>query len=240
MVLAMLLEVKNLCIKYGQAVAVKDVSLDIGEGEVVSILGANGAGKTSTIRAISGLKKPVSGEVWFAGRRIDRLPAHQIARLGVVQVPAGRQIFGPMSVLDNLKIGACQRRDKSKVKQDLEAMFEHFPRLKERQSQLGGSLSGGEQQMLAVARALMSSPKLILMDEPSIGLSPLMVAEIGRIITDINQRGLSILLVEQNCRMALKLSARAYVMELGRVSLSGACDVLANDEQVQKCYLGAV
>jgi branched-chain amino acid transport system ATP-binding protein len=236
----MLLEVKNLLVKYGEATAVREVSLHIEEGEVVAILGANGAGKTSIIRAISGLTQVAKGEIWFDGKRVDRLPAHKIAQLGIAQIPAGRQIFSPMTVLENLKLGASQRRDRAKIKQDLEATFEHFPILKERQSQLGGSLSGGEQQMLAVARALMSSPKLLLMDEPSVGLAPIMVAEIGRIVGDINARGLSILLVEQNSRMALKLSSRAYVLELGKVALSGDCDTLADDEEVRKCYLGAV
>ena len=232
-----MLEVKNLTIRYGQAVAVRDVSLDVGEGEVVALLGANGAGKTSIIQTISGLKHPAAGEIRFKGARIDHLPAHKIARMGVIQVPTGRQIFGPMSVLDNLKVGVGHR-DKAVVKQDLQAMFEHFPRLEERKSQAGGSLSGGEQQMLAVARAMMMSPQLLLMDEPSIGLSPIMVNEVAKIIADLNSRGLSILLVEQNCRMALRLASRAYVLQLGSIALAGsACD-LENNDEVQRCYLG--
>ena len=236
----MLLEVKDLKIQYGQAKAVHGVSLNVEQGEIVAILGANGAGKTSIIRAISGLKRPSGGEIWFQGKRIDRLPPHEIVKLGVIQIPAGRMIFAPMTVLDNLRIGASLRKDRSKIKQDLESMFVHFPILKEKQAQLGGQLSGGQQQMLAVARALMAGPKLLLMDEPSIGLSPIMVAEIGRIIKDINDRGLSVLLVEQNCRMALKLAKRAYVLELGSISLSGDSKSLVNNEQIQKCYLGGV
>lgn len=234
----MLLEVKDLTVRYGQAEAVRNVSLNVGEGEVVAIIGANGAGKTSIMQAISGLKRPAGGEIWFEGSRIDGMSAHKIARSGIVQVPPGRQIFGPMSVLDNLKVGVGHRKDKAQIKQDLDNMFEHFPRLEERKSQAGGSLSGGEQQMLAVARAMMMSPKLLLMDEPSIGLSPIMVNEVAKIIADINSHGLSILLVEQNCRMALRLASRAYVLELGKIALTGAACDLAENEEVQKCYLG--
>jgi branched-chain amino acid transport system ATP-binding protein len=198
----MLLEVNNLRINYGQAKAVDGVSLNVGEGEIVAIVGANGAGKITIMRTISELNKPTNGEIWFQGKRIDRLPAHQIVKLGIAHVPAGRMIFAPMTVLDNLRMGACLRKDRSRIIEDLESTYQHFPILKERQSQLGGQLSGGQQQILAIARALMAGPRLLLMDEPSIGLSPLLVAEVAKIIRDINQRGLSILLVEQNCRMA--------------------------------------
>jgi branched-chain amino acid transport system ATP-binding protein len=234
----MLLEVKNLFVQYAKAKAIEDVSLSVDEGEVVSMVGANGAGKTTFLRTISGLKKPTSGEIWFQSRRIDNLPAHEVVKLGISQVPAERMILSPMTVLDNLRMGSVLRRDKKNINRDMETVFEHFPILKERRTQLAGSLSGGEQQMLAVARALMANPKLLLMDEPSIGLSPILVAEIGKIIRDINKGGISILLVEQNCRLALKLASRAYVLELGKVVLEGAAAELLNDDRVKKYYLG--
>ncbi len=228
----MLFEIKDLKVQYGKAQAVKGVSLSVQEGEVVSIVGANGAGKSTIIRTISGLKQPVSGEIYFQGKRVDGLPAHELVKIGVVQIPAGRLI------VPNLRMGAYLRKDRDKINRDLEDIFKHFPILKERRKQLGGSMSGGEQQMLAVARALMAAPKLLLMDEPSIGLSPLFVAEVGKIIRDINQTGISILLVEQNCRLALKLASRAYILELGKIALEGEAGVLLNDERVQKHYLG--
>jgi len=234
----MLLEIKKLTVHYGKALALEDVSLDLGEGEIVSIVGSNGAGKTTIIRTISGLKGPTSGEIWFEGKLIVGLPAHKIVKMGIVQIPAGRQIFATMSVLDNLKIGAYLRKDQANIKKDLESIYEHFPVLKEKQTQMGGQLSGGQQQMLAVARALMSGPKLLLMDEPSIGLSPILVAEVGKIIKDINRQGISILLVEQNSRMALKLAKRAFILELGRIALKGNCEDLINNEEVKRCYLG--
>jgi branched-chain amino acid transport system ATP-binding protein len=234
----MLLEIKDLKIQYGKAVAVKGVSLNVREGEVVSIVGANGAGKTTIIRAISGVKKQAAGEIFFQGKKIDRIAAHDRVGLGIVQVPAERMIIAPMTVIDNLRIGAYLRNDSDEINKDLENIFNHFPILKERRTQLGGQLSGGEQQMLAVGRALMSKPRLLLMDEPSIGLSPILVAEVGNIIRDINKGGISILLVEQNCRMALKLASRAYVLETGSIVLEGESDKLLNDERVQKHYLG--
>ena len=234
----MLFEIKDLKVQYGKAQAVKGVSLSVQEGEVVSIVGANGAGKSTIIRTISGLKQPVSGEIYFQGKRVDGLPAHELVKIGVVQIPAGRLIVPNMTVIDNLRMGAYLRKDRDKINRDLEDIFKHFPILKERRKQLGGSMSGGEQQMLAVARALMAAPKLLLMDEPSIGLSPLFVAEVGKIIRDINQTGISILLVEQNCRLALKLASRAYILELGKIALEGEAGVLLNDERVQKHYLG--
>jgi branched-chain amino acid transport system ATP-binding protein len=236
----MLLEVKNLKVQYGKAKAVEGVSLDVAEGEIVSIVGANGAGKTTIIRTISGLKRPASGEIWFQNRRIDHMPSHQIVKLGIVQIPAGRMIFAPMTVLDNLKIGAYLRKDREQVKQDLEAVYRYFPILKDRKSQLGGQLSGGQQQMLAIGRALMAGPKLLLMDEPSTGLSPILVAEIGEIIKEINKAGHSVLLVEQNCRMALKLAHRGYILELGTITIEGESKNLINDERVKKCYLGGI
>ncbi len=234
----MLLEIKDLTVNYGKAKALEDVSLNVDEGEVVCIVGANGAGKTTILRTISGLKKPASGEIRFQDRRIDGIPAHNVVKTGIVQIPAGRMIFAPMTVLDNLKMGALLRKDRQNIAQDLDIMYEHFPILKERRTQLGGQLSGGEQQMLAIARALMASPKLLLMDEPSMGLSPLLVAEVSDIIKNINQEGISILLVEQNCRMAFKLAKRAYILELGKIALEGDAVELANDERVKKYYLG--
>lgn len=233
-----LLEIRDLTVHYDKALAVESVSLEINEGEIVSIVGANGAGKTTVIRSISGQKKPTSGEIIFEGKRINGMPPYDVVKLGVVQIPAGRQIFSTMSVLDNLKIGAYLRKDRDGIKKDLEGVYQHFPILKEKQSQAGGQLSGGQQQMLAVGRALMAGPRLLLMDEPSIGLSPILVAEVGKIIKDINSRGISILLVEQNARMALKLASRAYILETGRISLKGNCEDLIDNEEVQRCYLG--
>jgi branched-chain amino acid transport system ATP-binding protein len=236
----MLLDVKELRVQFGKAIALCGVSLQVEAGEIVAIVGANGAGKTTIMRSISGLKRPACGQIWFEGKRIDHLPAHEIVRRGIVQVPAGRMIFAPMTVQDNLKMGACLRKDPRTVREDLEGIYEHFPRLKERLKQLGGSLSGGEQQMLAIARALMARPRLLLLDEPTIGLSPVLVEEVGRIIQDINSRGMGILLVEQNCRLALKLAQRAYVLEIGAIALAGPCQDLAKDERVQACYLGGI
>lgn len=236
----MLLEVRDLTVHYGKALALDKVSLRIEEGEIVSIVGANGAGKTTVIRSISGLTKPTSGEIWFRDKRIDKMPPYNVVKLGIVQIPAGRQIFSMMSVLDNLKVGAHLRKDHAGIKRDLESVYEHFPILKGRQSQAGGRLSGGQQQMLAVGRALMTDPKLLLMDEPSMGLSPLLVAEVGRIIEDINSRGISILLVEQNARMAFKLASRAYILETGRIALQGKCEDLVDNEEVKRIYMGGV
>jgi len=234
----MLLEIRDLTVHYGKAIAIESVSLDVDEGEIVSIVGANGAGKTTIIRTVSGLDRPTSGEIRFQGKRIDGMPAYNIAKLGIVQIPAGRQIFGTMSVLDNLKVGTYLRKDRDQIKSDLAMVYKHFPILKERQRQAGGQLSGGQQQMLAVGRALMASPKLLLMDEPSIGLSPILVAEVGKIIRDINQQGISILLVEQNARMALKLAKRAYILKTGKIAMKGNCEDLITNEEVKSCYLG--
>jgi branched-chain amino acid transport system ATP-binding protein len=234
----MLLEIEKLRVSYEKAAALKGICLNVNEGELISIVGANGAGKTTILRTISGLKKPTSGDILFQGKKIDGMPPHQIVKIGIAQIPAGRMIFASMTVLDNLKIGAFLRKDKKRITQDLEMIYKHFPILKERHAQLGGQLSGGEQQMLAIARCLMASPKLLLMDEPSIGLSPLLVAEVGNIIKNINQEGISIVLVEQNARMALKLAQRAYVLELGAVTLEGDAEELANDERVKKAYFG--
>lgn len=234
----MLLEIKDLRVNYEKAEAIKGFSLKMDEGEAFAIVGANGAGKTTILRTISGLKKPTSGEVWFQDKRIDGMPAHQIIKMGIVHVPAGRMLFAPMTVLDNLKIGAYVRKDKQNIKRDIDAMYEHFPILRERGAQLAGSLSGGEQQMLAIACALMARPKLLLMDEPSTGLSPLLVAELGNIIKDVHQSGVSIILVEQNTRLAFKLAKRGYILEVGSVVLEGSTEELANSELVKKAYLG--
>ncbi len=235
----MLLEIKNLSVHYGMAEALRDISMSIAEGEIIALIGANGAGKTTTLRTISGLKTPTSGDIWFQDRRINRLPPHHIVKRGIAHIPEGRVVFAPMTVLDNLKMGAYLRKDRSKVAEDLEDIYRHFPVLKERRKQLSGSLSGGEQQMLAVARALMSSPRLLLMDEPSMGLSPVMVEEVSNIIRDINQSGISIVLVEQNAQMALELANRAYVLEVGRITIEGDAKQLANDSRIKEAYLGA-
>jgi branched-chain amino acid transport system ATP-binding protein len=234
-----LLDIKDLTVYYGKALALSRVTLQVNEGEIVSIVGANGAGKTTCIRTISGSKQLSGGQITFGGKRIDRMPAYDVVKLGVVQVPAGRQIFQLMSVLDNLLVGAHRRKDKAGIKRDLESVYEHFPILREKKSQNGGELSGGQQQMLAVGRALMADPQILLMDEPSIGLSPILVAEVGKIIRGINRdRGISILLVEQNARMALRLASRAYILENGRIALTGNCEDLIDNDEVRRCYLG--
>jgi len=234
----MLLEIKDLKVHYGRAETLKAISINLAEGSVISIVGANGAGKTTILRTISGLKRPTSGEIRFQGNRIDGLPAHAIVRLGIVQIPEGGMIFAPMTVLANLKMGAYLRRDKAQVTKDLDSVYQLFPILKERSGQRAGTLSGGEQRMLAISRALMASPKLLLMDEPSMGLAPMLVEEIGKTIKDIERSAFSILLVEQNTRMAFGLSNKAYVLELGSIILEGDPKELANDERVRKIYLG--
>jgi len=234
----MLLEVRDIWVHYEKVAALQGVSLELNEGEIVCLLGANGAGKTTTLRTISGLKRPSKGEVWYQGQRIDSLRSQEIVRRGIAQIPEGRRIFPHMSVMDNLAMGAYLRKDKAQKDRDLEDMFEHFPILKERRRQLGGSLSGGEQQMLSAARALMTKPKLLLMDEPTLGLSPIMVQEVAKIVTAISQTGVSIILVEQNARVALRLAHRAYVLETGTIALSGNCQELAGNDHVQRAYLG--
>jgi branched-chain amino acid transport system ATP-binding protein len=234
-----LLEVKDLTVYYGKALALSRLTLQVSEGEIVAIVGANGAGKTTCIRTISGSKQAGAGSISFAGTRIDKMPPFDVVRLGVVQVPAGRQIFQTMSVLDNLMVGAHRRKDRDGIKRDLESVYEHFPILKEKKNQAGGELSGGQQQMLAVGRALMADPRILLMDEPSVGLSPILVAEVGKIIRDINRhRGISILLVEQNARLALRLSSRAYILENGRIALTGNSADLVDNDEVKRLYLG--
>jgi branched-chain amino acid transport system ATP-binding protein len=237
--MASILDVKGLNVSYGKARVLQDINIHVDEGEIVTILGANGAGKTTILRAITGLKKADSGEVTFKGKSISGWTADKVVKNGIAMVPEGRLIFGPMSVEENLQLGSWTRqRDREGVKKSFEDIYSHFPILKERKNQLGGSLSGGQQQMLAVARALMANPQLMLMDEPSIGLSPLMVEEVGKIILDINSRGIPVLLVEQNARVALELAHRAYILEVGSITLEGESKQLLNDPRVQKAYLG--
>lgn len=234
----MLLEVKDLRVHYGKAEALKGVSISVDKGEIVTLIGANGAGKTTILRSISGLKTPTLGEIWFQGNRIDGVSPHKIVKMGIAHIPEGRKVFAPMTVMENLEMGAYLRKDKHAMAADLERIFESFPVLKERRRQLAGSLSGGEQQMLATARALMASPKLLLMDEPSMGLSPVLTEEVALMITKIGQGGVSIVLVEQNSTMALRLANRAYVLEVGIIALEGDAKELVNDNRLKKAYLG--
>ena len=235
----MLLEVKNISVFYGQVQAINQVSLDVGEGEIVTLIGANGAGKTTVLNTISGLLSPASGEIRFAGQRIDGLEPSRVVGIGISQIPEGRRVFPFLTVNENIEIGAYLRKDKGGIKRDRERLFHMFPVLRDRMSQMARTLSGGEQQMLAVARALMAKPRLLLMDEPTLGLSPLMCQEVARMIQQINQEGITIVLVEQNCQMAFSLAQRGYVLETGRMTLQGDADELRNNEHVKKAYLGA-
>ena len=234
----MLLSVKDLWVHYGRAEALKGVSVDVPGGAIVALLGANGAGKTTTLRAISGLKRGSSGEIWFEGSRIDSLSPHEIVRKGIAHVPEGRQLFLSLTVKQNLMMGAFLLKKKADFMRKVDQMTDHFPNLKDRLGHRACDLSGGEQQMVAIARALMSNPRVLLMDEPSIGLSPIMVKEVAEIIKSINSLGVTVVLVEQNARMALRLADSAYVLEVGRVVLSGKADALAQDERVKAAYLG--
>lgn len=234
----MLLEIKDLWVHYGKAEALKGISLEVEEGSIITLIGANGAGKTTTLRTISGLQNITSGEIWYQGKRIDQLSPHQIVRLGIAHVPEGRQLFYSLSVLQNLEMGGFLLKKKSYLKKNIKSMIEHFPNLKDRLKHQATQLSGGEQQMVAVSRALMSNPKLLLMDEPSIGLSPIMVSEVAKIITQISESGVSILLVEQNARMALRLANNAYVLEVGKIALSGNAQMVAKNGYVTEAYLG--
>ena len=233
-----MLDVKNLSVYYEKVEAVRGVSLALQKGSVVSVIGSNGAGKTTLLRTICGLKRPSLGEILFEGKRIDMLPPESTVRLGVSHVPEGRRIFRKMSVLENLLMGAFCRKGKGEINRDIETVFEYFPILMERKGQRAGTLSGGEQQMLAIARALLAKPKLLLLDEPSLGLAPKIVAEIGEIIQEINRTGVSILLVEQNASLALALCQHGYVMQLGEVVLQGQREDLLSNELVQRAYLG--
>jgi branched-chain amino acid transport system ATP-binding protein len=233
-----MLEVKNLNVHYGVIQALKDISLTVNQGEIVTLIGANGAGKTTTLRTISGLIKATSGEILLEGKNITTLPAPDRVQQGISQVPEGRRIFPPMSVLENLEMGAFLRKDKADIKKDIEMVYDLFPILGKRRKQSAGTLSGGEQQMLAMGRALMSRPRILLLDEPSMGLAPLLVREIFEIIKNINQNGTTILLVEQNASMALSIAHRAYVLENGSIVISGTGEELAKSGDIQKSYLG--
>jgi branched-chain amino acid transport system ATP-binding protein len=234
-----MLRLNNVRAGYGPVVALHDISIEVPAGGIVTLLGANGAGKSSTLRVISGLLRPSAGSVEFLGRRIDRLPPEKIVSLGISHVPEGRQLFTDLTVMENLRLGAYVRRDRNGIEEDIEAMFRYFPILGERREQHAGSLSGGEQQMLAIARGLMSRPKLLLLDEPSLGLAPLVVAEIFRILRRINQEeGVTVLLVEQNAASALEFASYGYVLETGRIVIGNTSEALRQDEAVRRSYLG--
>lgn len=235
---AKLLSVEGMHASYGPIEALKGVSLFVREGEIVTVIGANGAGKTSTLMCVSGVHPIRSGKIVFDGHEIDRMPAHQLLKRGLAHVPEGRKIFPRLTVRENLLLGAYVRDDKVEIEKDIEKVFELFPILKQRQSQSGGTLSGGEQQMLAIGRALMSRPKMLLMDEPSMGVAPILVLKIFEAIRELNRKGVSILLVEQNARLALKLADRGYVMETGRIVLEDRAEELLKDSRVRCCYLG--
>ena len=234
----MLLSVKDIRVHYDTVEVIKGISLEVDKGAIVSLVGANGAGKSTTLKTISGLKHPTSGEIWFKDQRIDRWSPASIVSSGIAHVPERRRLFSKMTVLENLWAGAYLRKDKNKVNVDLERLFEHFPILKDRRKQRAGTLSGGEQQMLAIARALMSEPELILMDEPSLGLSPTMISEITTIINNIHRDGVTIILVEQNVRLALEAADKIYVLETGKVVLEGTAKELKDSEEIKKAYLG--
>lgn len=234
-----MLEVRDLNVYFGVIQAIKNISFDVDAGEVVALIGANGAGKTTTLHTVTGLLPAASGKITLDGKDLGKVPAHKIVSMGMAHVPEGRRVFAAISVYDNLKMGAYTRKDKKEIEESLEMVFEAFPRLKERCNQVAGTLSGGEQQMLAMGRALMSKPRIILMDEPSMGLSPLYVTEIFEIIKKIKSEGTTVLLVEQNANMALQVADRAYVLETGRIIMDGKASDLMNDERVRKAYLGA-
>ena len=233
-----MLEVKNLEVYYGVIKALKGISFEVNQGEVIALIGANGAGKTTILHTVTGLIAPKSGKIEFEGKDITKMPAHKIVTLGMAHVPEGRRVFADLSVYENLLMGAFTRKDKDEISQTLEMVYKRFPRLKERKNQVAGTLSGGEQQMLAMGRALMSHPKIILMDEPSMGLSPLFVNEIFDIIKEVSASGTTVLLVEQNAKKALSIADRAYVLETGKIVLDAAADVLMNDPSIKKAYLG--
>jgi branched-chain amino acid transport system ATP-binding protein len=235
----MFFETKNLQVYFGKVEVLKNVSLGMDERMIACVIGSNGAGKTTMLRTISGLKTPTSGEIWFDGQRIETLPCHEIVKRGISHVPEGRRIFPKMAVIDNLLVGCYLRRDRKKIREDVDEIFLRFPILKARQKQMGGSLSGGEQQMLTIARALMSKPRLLLLDEPTVGLSPMLVSVVADIVKSIEETGVTIILVEQNSRVALRLAHKAYVLELGSVTIEGKPSDLLNNEYLKKAYLGA-
>lgn len=233
-----MLEVRDLEVYYGVIKAIKGISFDVNEGEIIALIGANGAGKTTILHTVTGLISPKHGSITFEGHNLVKTPAHKIVSLGMAHVPEGRRVFAQLSVLENLKLGAYTRSDSAEINQSLKMVYERFPRLEERKNQLAGTLSGGEQQMLAMGRALMSKPKIILMDEPSMGLSPILVSEIFDIIRSISENGTTVLLVEQNAKKALAIADRAYVLETGNITLEGKASDLANNDSVKKAYLG--
>lgn len=233
-----MLEVKDLEVYYGMIQAIKGISFEVNQGEVIALIGANGAGKTTTLQTITGMIPSKKGNITFNGMDITKVPGHKIVPMGMAHVPEGRRVFAQLSVLDNLKLGAYTRNDQKEIQESLQMVYKHFPRLEERKNQMAGTLSGGEQQMLAMGRALMSKPSIVLMDEPSMGLSPIFVTEIFNIIQEISKEGTTVLLVEQNAKKALSIADRAYVLETGNIVLSGDAKVLMNDESIKKAYLG--
>jgi len=233
-----MLKINNINVYYGAIHALKGISVEVKEGQIVTLIGANGAGKSTTLRTVSGLLRPKTGEILFEGKNIAAMPAQDIVKQGLSQVPEGRRVFANMSVLENLELGAYTRSDSAGIAEDMDKVFKRFPRLFERKAQLAGTLSGGEQQMLAMGRALMSRPRLLLLDEPSMGLAPLLVKEIFSIIKEINLTGTTILLVEQNAHMALSIANYAYVLETGRITIEGSAKELAQSEEIRKAYLG--
>ena len=233
-----MLEVKDLAVYYGMIHAIKGVSFEVNKGEIIALIGANGAGKTTILHTITGLLSTKRGSIQFEGKELTKIPAHKIVSLGMAHVPEGRRVFAELSVYQNLKLGAYTRSDKKEIEETMETVYQRFPRLRERKNQMAGTLSGGEQQMLAMGRALMSHPQIILMDEPSMGLSPILVNEIFDIIRSVNEAGTTVLLVEQNAKKALEIADRAYVLETGRIVTSGPADALMNDDSIKKAYLG--
>lgn len=233
-----MLKVENLSVYYGVIQAIKGISFEINQGEIIALIGANGAGKTTILHTITGLVGAKSGSIVFDGHELTKTPAHKIVSMGMAHVPEGRRVFSELSVLANLKLGAYTRKDKNEIEETIKMVYKHFPRLEERKNQIAGTLSGGEQQMLAMGRALMSHPKIILMDEPSMGLSPLYVNEIFGIIKEISESGTTVLLVEQNAKKALSIADRAYVLETGNIALSGDAKELMNNDSIKKAYLG--
>ncbi|HIV41849.1 MAG TPA: ABC transporter ATP-binding protein [Candidatus Mediterraneibacter guildfordensis] len=233
-----MLEIKDLEVYYGVIQAIKGISFEVNQGEVIALIGANGAGKTTTLHTITGLISPKKGSVVFEGKDITKVPAHKIVSMGMAHVPEGRRVFAELSVYENLKMGAYTRSDKNEIEESLANVYKRFPRLEERKNQMAGTLSGGEQQMLAMGRALMSRPKIILMDEPSMGLSPILVNEIFDIIRSVSESGTTVLLVEQNAKKALAIADRAYVLETGRITMSGNAKDLLEDDSIKKAYLG--
>ncbi len=234
----MLLELKNTAVHYGKVEAIQNVSISVNKGDIVTLIGANGAGKSTTLRMISGLVRPSSGDVLFEGESITELPPEDVTGIGIAHIPEGRRVFPQMTVMENLEMGSYLRKDAKEIKTNMELVFSHFPRLKERAKQAAGTMSGGEQQMLAMGRGLMSNPRLILMDEPSLGLSPIMCQEIARIIKEFHNHGKTIVLVEQNARLALSLADYGYVLETGNIALEGKATQLSEDDGVRQTYLG--